>query len=177
MVPWTDPSPQSKGHLDRFSCFCRAHDRDRPTDHATSVIIGCTYIHSIPMRPNITVVLLVVHAIDSVSALMIHPDSILSGSIFTTFCFNKMSFCYCSFIIIFLNCTMLWYGTLCSSSDSFISWSRIGSRPSDHYFRSVCMPVCLSVCLCRVFLSRLRSDFDQTWTHVTCLGLVLSHRI
>jgi len=27
----------------------------------------------------------------------------------------------------------------------------IGSRPSDHYFRSVC----LSVCLCRVFLSRL----------------------
>jgi len=26
-----------------------------------------------------------------------------------------------------------------------------GSRPSDHYFRSVC----LSVCLCRVFLSRL----------------------
>ena len=27
----------------------------------------------------------------------------------------------------------------------------IGSRPSDHYFRSVC----LSVCLCRVFLSSL----------------------
>jgi len=23
--------------------------------------------------------------------------------------------------------------------------------------------VCLSVCLCRVFLSRLWSDFDQTW--------------
>jgi len=40
----------------------------------------------------------------------------------------------------------------------------IGSRPSDHYFRSVC----LSVCLCRVFLSRLRSDFDQTRTYVTC---------
>jgi len=34
----------------------------------------------------------------------------------------------------------------------------IGSRPSDHYFCSVC----LSVCLCRVFLSRLRSDLDQT---------------
>ena len=34
-----------------------------------------------------------------------------------------------------------------------------GSRPSDHYFRSVCWFVCLSVCLfvclCRVFLSRL----------------------
>jgi len=28
--------------------------------------------------------------------------------------------------------------------------------------------VCLSVCLCRVFLSRLRSDLDQTRTHVTC---------
>ena len=33
----------------------------------------------------------------------------------------------------------------------------IGSRPSDHYFRSVSvgLSVCLSVCLCRVFLSRL----------------------
>jgi len=36
----------------------------------------------------------------------------------------------------------------------------IGSRPNDHYFHSVC----LSVCLCRVFLSRLRSDLDQTRT-------------
>ena len=49
-----------------------------------------------------------------------------------------------------------------------------GSRPSDHYFRSV-----LSVCLfvCAVFLSRLRSDLDQTRTHVTCPGLVVSPRI
>jgi len=31
--------------------------------------------------------------------------------------------------------------------------------------------VCLSVCLCRVFLSRLWSDFDQTRTCVICLGL------
>jgi len=29
----------------------------------------------------------------------------------------------------------------------------------------------LSVCLCRVFLSHLWSDFDETWTYVTCLGL------
>jgi len=36
----------------------------------------------------------------------------------------------------------------------------VGSRPSDHYFHSVC----LSVCLCRVFLSHLWSDFDQTRT-------------
>jgi len=37
--------------------------------------------------------------------------------------------------------------------------------------------VCLFVCLCRVFLSRLWSDFDQTRTHVICLGLVVSPRI
>jgi len=34
--------------------------------------------------------------------------------------------------------------------------------------------VCLFVCLCRVFLSRVWSDFDQTWTYVVCLGLVVS---
>jgi len=34
----------------------------------------------------------------------------------------------------------------------------------------------LSVCLCRVFLSRVWSDFHQTRTHVTCLGLVVSFR-
>ena len=49
----------------------------------------------------------------------------------------------------------------------------IGSRQSDHYFRSVC----LFVCLRRVFLSRLRNDLDQTRTHVTCPGLVVSPRI
>jgi len=35
----------------------------------------------------------------------------------------------------------------------------------------------VSVCLCRVFLSRLWSDFDQTWIYVICLGLVVSARI
>jgi len=49
--------------------------------------------------------------------------------------------------------------------------SYIGSRPSDHYFRSDCLFVCV------VFLSRLRSDFDQTRTYVICLGLVVSPRI
>ena len=57
----------------------------------------------------------------------------------------------------------------------------IGSRPSDHYFRSVCLSVCLFVCLfvclCRVFLSRLWSHVDQTRTRVICLGLVVSPRI
>jgi len=49
----------------------------------------------------------------------------------------------------------------------------IRSRSSDHYFRSVCLFACLSVCLCRVFLSRLWTDFDQTRTSVKliCLGL------
>jgi len=37
--------------------------------------------------------------------------------------------------------------------------------------------VCLFVCLCRVFLNRLRSDLDQTMTHVTCPGLAVSPRI
>jgi len=37
----------------------------------------------------------------------------------------------------------------------FNNWRLLfGSRPSDHYFRSVCW----FVCLCRVFLSRLWSD-------------------
>jgi len=38
----------------------------------------------------------------------------------------------------------------------FRSYSRnFGSRPSVHYFRSVCLSVCLFVCSCRVFLSRV----------------------
>ena len=54
---------------------------------------------------------------------------------------------------------------------------RFGSRLSDHYFLGVCLFACLFVCLCRVFLSRLRSDLDQTRTHVTCPGPVVSPRI
>jgi len=42
---------------------------------------------------------------------------------------------------------------------------------------SVGLSVCLFVCLCRVFLSRLWSNFDQTWTYVIRLGLVVSPRI
>jgi len=40
----------------------------------------------------------------------------------------------------------------------------VGSWPSDHCFHSVCWFVCLFVCSCRVFLSRLWSDFNQTRT-------------
>jgi len=65
----------------------------------------------------------------------------------------------------------------CGSQQCMQRDQEIGSRPSDHYFRSVCWFVCLFVCLCRVFLSCLWSDFDQTWTYVICLGLVVSRRI
>ena len=63
MVPLAHPCPQPKGHLNRFSHFPRACDRDRQTDrqthrqtdtqtdHATpSVIIGCIYLCSTKMQ-------------------------------------------------------------------------------------------------------------------------------
>jgi len=41
----------------------------------------------------------------------------------------------------------------------------VGSRPSDHYFRSVCLSVCLfvclSVCLCRVFFQPFSIRFGS----------------
>jgi len=51
-----------------------------------------------------------------------------------------------------------WVSQLVTEFHNWLSeqWLFVGSRPSDHYFRSVC----LFVCLCRVFLSRLWSDFD-----------------
>jgi len=59
-APWNHPSPQPKRHLDRFSRFCRADDRDmwqtdRPTDRpryklTPSVTIDRTYIHRTAMR-------------------------------------------------------------------------------------------------------------------------------
>jgi len=53
-----------------------------------------------------------------------------------------------------------------------------GSRPSDHYFRSVCLSVCLFVCLfVQSFFQPSSTDLDQTRTHVTCPGLVVSPRI
>jgi len=54
--------------------------------------------------------------------------------------------------------------------------STVGSRPSDHYFRSVCLCVCLFVCLfvCAEFFSAV---FDPISTYVIRLGLVVSPRI
>jgi len=48
-VPFAHLSPHPKRHLDRFSCFCRAHSHyrqiDRPTDHAApSAAIGHIYL-------------------------------------------------------------------------------------------------------------------------------------
>ena len=61
MLIWAHPSPHPKRHLDRFSRFCRAHDRDRQTDRQTdhvtrSVTIGRIYVSSTAMRPNNNVV-------------------------------------------------------------------------------------------------------------------------
>ena len=69
-----------------------------------------------------------------------------------------------------LYCTITWKHNVIHTKRRYITYCIVGSRPSDHYFRSVC----LSVCLCRVFLSRLWSDFDQTRTCIICLGLVVS---
>ena len=55
----------------------------------------------------------------------------------------------------------------------------IGSRLSDHYFRSVCWFVCLSVCLfvlfvCAEFFSAVFDPISIKLGHVICLGLVVS---
>jgi len=65
---------------------------------------------------------------------------------------------------------------ICSIARAYSMGQIAGSRPSDHYFRSVCLSVCLFVCA-EFFFSRLRSDSNQTRTHVTCPGLVVSPRI
>jgi len=53
MVPWAHPIPYPKWHLVQMSRFCRDHDRDISTNHATlSVIIGYVYVHSTAMWPK-----------------------------------------------------------------------------------------------------------------------------
>jgi len=51
---------------------------------------------------------------------------------------------------------------------------KIGSRPSDHYFRSVLL-VCLFVC--GEFFSAVFDPISIKLGHVICLGLVVSPRI
>jgi len=57
MVPWAQPSPQPKWHLDQFSRFCSVHDHDRltdwQTDHAPpSVKIDRIYVCSTVIQPK-----------------------------------------------------------------------------------------------------------------------------
>ena len=47
----------------------------------------------------------------------------------------------------------------------------IGSRPSDHYFHSVCLSVCAE------FFSAVFDPISIKLGHVICLGLVVSPRI
>jgi len=47
----------------------------------------------------------------------------------------------------------------------------IGSRPSDHYFRSVCLFVCAE------FFSAVFDPISIKLRHVICPGLVVSPRI
>jgi len=53
----------------------------------------------------------------------------------------------------------------------------IGSRPSDHYFRSDCLSVCLSVCLFVQSFSQPSDPISIKLGQVICLGLVVSLRI
>ena len=50
-----------------------------------------------------------------------------------------------------------------------------GSRPSDHYFRSVCLFVCLFVCA--EFFSAVFDPISIKLGHGICLGLVVFPRI
>jgi len=54
MLPWAHPSAHPKQLLDQFSCFCRAHDRDRQIDSPRYyvVTIGHMYVCSTAMQPN-----------------------------------------------------------------------------------------------------------------------------
>ena len=61
-LPLAHPNQHPKRHFDRFSRFCTAHDRDRPTDRQTTtrpVITGRIYVRITAMRPIITIELMV----------------------------------------------------------------------------------------------------------------------
>jgi len=54
VVPWTHPSTQPKPHLDWFSRFCRAHDRDRQTDRQTDRTDRACMVYSVcKNRPHL----------------------------------------------------------------------------------------------------------------------------
>jgi len=59
---WADPSHPPKPHIYRFSCFCRAHERDRQTNRQTDTLTQWHTTYSVcsngphlaiaAMRPN-----------------------------------------------------------------------------------------------------------------------------
>jgi len=62
MVPWAHPSQPHKRHLDRFSRFCRAHERDQQTDRHTdrpqyTVYSNRPHLPIAAMRPKIQCIL------------------------------------------------------------------------------------------------------------------------
>ena len=68
------------------------------------------------------------------------------------------------------------YVTLTMALKIHIAENKItGSRPNDHYFRSVCWFVCLFVCA--EFFSAVFDPTAIKLGHVICLGLVVSPRI
>jgi len=58
MVPWALPSLPSNRHLDRFSRFYKAHERDQQTDTQTTLLVSSnrSHLESAELRPKIVVV-------------------------------------------------------------------------------------------------------------------------
>jgi len=78
-----DSTQHPKLHLDWFSCFCRAHNRDRPTDRPHySVRSNSLHLHSTAMPPNNNRVNRyhgVIDHIDCKSSPRINADSAADG--------------------------------------------------------------------------------------------------
>jgi len=65
-IPWTLPSPHSKRHLDWFSRFCEAHDRDKATDRPRYSVCNNERNYSSVMRPNNNDDLVVISSISNI---------------------------------------------------------------------------------------------------------------
>jgi len=127
---------------------------------------ACTHVFYILRNCPITLMLFTVYRykIETVKCLFFFTGYyIMTFVIFTVYFIFYPAFSMCA-VIIFSYCYFLVHGQVTIILVVSVCLS-------------VCLSICLSVCLCRGFLSRLWSDFDQTRTHVICLGLVVSPRI
>ena len=87
MVLWAHPSPQPKEHLDRFSRFCTAHDRDRQTaDRSTdrqtttrSITISRIYVPNIVLRCGLIIIVVVVAVKTFVLPWYPETEALLAG--------------------------------------------------------------------------------------------------